>query len=53
MMGSVLRDEGKQPDIGIFAVPLFYAVVVAIVAWCLPVRKKKKETNTVVEEHDT
>lgn len=61
MMGSVLRDEGKQPDIGIFAVPLFYAVVAAIVAWYLPVRKKKKETsavedisaNTVVEEHNT
>lgn len=61
MLGSVLKDEGKQPDIGIFAVPLFYAFVVAVIAWYLPVRKKKKETstvedisaNTVVEEHDT
>ena len=60
--GFVLRDEGKQPDFGIFTMPIFYAVVAAIVAWFLPVRKrKKKETSTakdtsidaILEEHDT
>ena len=62
MMGTVLRDEGKQPDFGIFTVPIFYAVVAALIAWYLPVRKrKKKETSTakdtsidaILEEHDT
>ena len=41
MMGSVLKDEGKQPDVGIFVVPLFYALIAAVIAWYLPVRKKK------------
>ena len=61
MLGFVFKDEGKQPDMGIFNLaPLFYAVVAAIIAWYLPVRKKKKETstvedisaNTVVEEKE-
>lgn len=61
MLGSVLKDEGKPPDMGIFAVPLFYAFVVAVIAWYLPIRKKKEKTssvenasmNTEVEKHNT
>lgn len=45
MMGTILEDEGKQPDMGIFGVPIFYAVVAAIIAWYLPIRKKKHDTN--------
>jgi hypothetical protein len=41
LMGSVLTEEAKQPDIGIFAVPVFYALVAAVIAWYLPIRKKK------------
>ena len=61
LMGSVLKNEGKQPDISIFAVPLFYAFIAAIIAWYLPVRRKKVKTssieenasmNTYVEKHD-
>lgn len=48
MMGSVLKDEEKQPDTGIFVVPLFSAFVAAVIAWYLPVRKKK--TSTVENE---
>jgi accessory gene regulator protein AgrB len=53
MMGSVLKNEGKQPDVGIFYLPLFYAVIAAVVAWYLPLRNNKKsstensETGTV------
>jgi len=39
MMGVSL--ENKKPDIGIFMVPLFCAFIAAVVAWYLPVRKKK------------
>jgi hypothetical protein len=41
LMGSVLKEEAKQPDVGIFEVPAFYSLVAAIIAWYLPVRKKK------------
>lgn len=41
IMGSTLQQDGKAPDAGIFFVPLFCAVIAAIVAWYLPVRKKK------------
>ena len=40
MMGSSLKQNGKAPDANIFFVPLFYAVIAAIVAWYLPIRKK-------------
>ncbi len=49
MMGSTLQGEGKQPDIGIFAVPLFYAAIAAIVAWYLPLKKKKEEAKPVLD----
>jgi len=39
MMGVSL--ENKKPDIGIFMVPLFCAFIAAVVAWYLPIRKKK------------
>jgi len=60
--GSVLKNEGKQPDFSIFAIPLFYAFVAAIIAWYLPARRKKAKMtsveensgmNTEVENHDT
>lgn len=41
IIGSALKQDGKAPDAGIFFVPLFYAAIVAIVAWYLPVRKKE------------
>lgn len=41
MMGYVLKNEGKQPDTGLFVVPLFYAFVAAVIAWYSPLRKKK------------
>ena len=50
MMGSVLQDEGTQPDMGIFAVPLFYGLIAAIVAWYIPVRKKRQG---ITNESDT
>jgi len=40
MMGSTLESEGTEPDSGIFFVPLFYAVLVAIIAWYLPIKIK-------------
>jgi len=43
LMGSDLKSEGKPPDIDIFAVPIWLAIVVAVVAWFLPIRKKNKE----------
>jgi len=39
MMGVSLKDE--KPDMAIFWVPLFYAVIAAVVAWYLPIRKQK------------
>jgi hypothetical protein len=57
LMGSVLKEEAKQPDIGIFAVPAFYALVAAIIAWYLPIRKKKTGSDeklmTDEEKSDT
>lgn len=40
-MGSALGD--KKPDTAIFVVPTFYALIAAAVAWCAPIRKKKRE----------
>nr|BDD45657.1 hypothetical protein 5 [Desulfobacterales bacterium] len=45
LMGSVLNDEGEQPDLGIFTVPVFYAAVAAIVAWYLPIRKRSEKED--------
>ena len=59
LMGSTLQGEGKEPDMGIFAVPLFYGVVAAIIAWYLPIKKKKTENDlannseTVAEKDNT
>ena len=47
LMGSVLKDEGKHPDMSIFAVPLFYALVAAVIAWYLPIRKNREKTSSV------
>jgi hypothetical protein len=57
LMGTVLKQEAKQPDMGIFAVPAFYAVVAAIIAWYLPIRKRKigpeEKLMTDKEKSDT
>lgn len=52
IMGSSLQNEDKQLDFGIFGIPIFYTVVVSIIAWFIPLRKKKqiKSTETVEEE---
>lgn len=39
LMGFSLGD--KKPDAGIFFVPLFYAGIVALFAWYLPLRKRR------------
>ncbi len=39
LMGTSLGD--KKPDAGIFFVPIFYAVIAALIAWYVPIRKKK------------
>lgn len=41
IMGYLLKDDSKQPDLSILGVPLFYAVIAGIVAWFLPIRKHK------------
>ena len=41
IMGYLLKDDSKQPDLSILWVPLFYAVIAGIVAWFLPIRKHK------------
>ena len=41
LMGSALGD--KKPDVGIFFVPVFYAVVAALIGWYLPIRKSKRD----------
>lgn len=51
LMGSTLQSEGKEPDIGIFAVPLFYGVIAAIIAWYIPIRKKVATDNETNEKH--
>jgi hypothetical protein len=56
LMGSVLKGEGKQPDMGLFAVPLFYALVAAIIAWYLPIRRSKPISDEDIRtnaHHDT
>jgi hypothetical protein len=57
LMGTVLKEEAKQPDVGIFVVPSFYALVAAIIAWYLPIRKKKigpeEKLMTDKEKRDT
>jgi hypothetical protein len=53
LMGSTLTQEGKQPTPSIFFVPTFYAVIVAIIAWFIPIRKKtdvKNEDSADVEK---
>ena len=45
MMGTILKDEGKPPDAGIFFVPIFYAVIAALLGWFLPLRKKKTDSD--------
>lgn len=45
LMGSTLQGVSKEPDMGIFAVPLFYGVVAAIIAWYLPIKKKEKKMD--------
>jgi hypothetical protein len=32
----------QKPDAGLFAVPVFYALVAAALGWFLPIRRKKK-----------
>ena len=41
IMGYLLKDDSKKPDLSILGVPLFYAVIAGIVAWFLPIRKHK------------
>ncbi len=41
MMGSAIGD--KKPDLGIFVVPIFYALVAAAIGWYAPIRKRKRE----------
>jgi len=41
IMGYSLKDDSKQANLSILWVPLFYAVIAGIVAWCLPIRKHK------------
>lgn len=45
-MGSALGD--KKPDIGIFFVPLFYALIAAAVGWCLPITATKRSKLAAV-----
>jgi len=42
MMGATLQQEGTEPDSGIFIVPVFYALLAALIAWYLPIQRKKK-----------
>lgn len=51
MMGLALGD--KKPDAGIFFVPLFYAVIAALIAWYLPLRKRKDESQAGAEPTTT
>lgn len=59
MMGTVLKDEGKPPDAGIFFVPIFYSIIAALFGWFLPLRKKKiqsavaSQSNTIPNQNDT
>lgn len=41
LMGISLGD--KKPDAGIFFVPLFYTAIAALVAWYLPLRKRRAD----------
>lgn len=45
LMGIALED--KKPDAGIFFVPLFYAAIAALVAWYLPLRKRRADTFSI------
>jgi len=47
MTGSVYQQDGVSPDAGIFAIPLFYAFIAALIAWYLPMRSKKKKPTSV------
>jgi len=44
LMGLSLGD--KKPDAGIFFIPLFYAAIVALIAWYLPLRKRAGEQGS-------
>lgn len=50
LIGSEPKNEGKQLDFGIFFVPLFYALIAAVVAWYLPLRKRKSSTENTETE---
>lgn len=41
LMGIALGD--KKPDAGLFFVPLFYGAIAALVAWYLPLRKRRAD----------
>jgi len=51
MMGLALGD--KKPDAGIFFVPLFYAAIAALIAWYLPLRRRKSESQADAEPTTT
>lgn len=51
LMGSTLQGEGKEPDIGIFFVPLFYSFIAAVIAWYLPIRKKTETGNEATQNN--
>lgn len=50
MMGLALGD--KKPDARIFFVPIFYALIAGLVAWYLPIRKRKSDAavNATADE---
>lgn len=47
LMGLALGD--KKPDAGIFFVPLFCAIIAALIVWYLPLPKRKGERQSDVE----
>lgn len=51
MMGLALGD--KKPNAGIFFVPLFYAAIAALIAWYLPLRRRKSESQADAEPTTT
>jgi hypothetical protein len=57
--GPSLKDEQEQLDISLFSLPLFCSFIAAVIAWYLPIRKKKpisvddKMINTVSDKRDT
>lgn len=57
-MALDLKAEGNRPDLYLLVVPLVCAVVVAIIAWYLPIKRMKSEAERVIrtgsrpEDHD-